>query len=102
MTNSDDANVGKSEAIVGKSVEEIEQESSNRVNSPVQGEGRHDSAGPLLIPGLASGGTTGAGGSGGVNGMGVGLPGVMGALLTHDEVGTTDGRGSKDTDTSEE
>ena len=95
MTNSDDA-------IVGKSVEEIEQESGNRVNSPVQGEQRHDAVGSVLIPGLATGGMTGAGGTGSVNGMGAGLPGVVSGLVTREEVGPTDGRGDKDKDSSEE
>jgi hypothetical protein len=89
MTNSDDA-------VVGKSVEEIEQESGNRVNSSVQGEHRGDVGGPVLVPGAV------AGGAGTVTGLGAGLPGVVGAQLTREEVGPSDGRGDRDKDSSEE
>ncbi|MBB5232677.1 hypothetical protein [Deinococcus budaensis] len=44
------------DAPLGKSVEEVEQDSSNRVNSPVEGEQLQDEAGalPAIVNGNAS------------------------------------------------
>ena len=90
--------------IVGKSVEEIEAETGNRVNSPVSGEDRRDGTGTVLIP-AASGqlgvGQTGAGALGG-------LPGIIGTELADDGSGTAGaGKGhrgdtDRDLDSSEE
>ena len=43
MTNPEDV-------IVGKSLEEVEANNTNRVNSPVPGEDRRDDNVPILIP----------------------------------------------------
>ena len=79
--------------IIGKSVEEIESESGNRVNSPVEGEGRRDSTNTVLVPAVNPPGT-------GVTSAGVvgRLPGVIGTGLTEDRAGTEDGRGGKKSD----
>lgn len=45
---------------LGKSVEEIEQETGNRVNSPVEGEAvRHMQDQTLVVPAVVNGNTTG-------------------------------------------
>ena len=79
--------------IIGKSVEEIESESGNRVNSPLEGEAHRDDADTVMVPAVNSPGT-------GVTGAGVlgGLPGVIGTGLTDDRAGTEDGRGGKKSD----
>ena len=84
--------------IIGKSVEEIESESGNRVNSPVEGEAHRDSTDTVLVPAVNPPGT-------GVTGAGVvgGLPGVIGSEvigtgLTEDRAGSADGRGGKKSD----
>ena len=89
--------------IIGRSVEEIESESSNRVNSPLEGEAHQDAADTVLIPAVNSPGTglTGTG----VAGPGVmgGLPGILGSELADDGLinkgaGSEDGRGGKRSD----
>lgn len=99
MTNSDGQDV-----IVGKSVEEIEADSSNRVNSPVEGENRRDDADTMIpaVPlGVASSGITGAGTAGG--GL-VGVIAVAGSAdgLTDHSSGADDGREQNQRDSSEE
>jgi hypothetical protein len=90
--------------IVGKSVEEIEAETSNRVNSPVQGEDRHADAGTVLVPavgGQVGNGQMGAGSLGG-------LPGIIGTELQDDGSGAGhagknhSGHPDRDLDSSEE
>ncbi len=86
--------------IVGKSVEEIEAETGNRVNSPVSGEDKRDGTGTVLIP-AASGqlgvGQTGAGALGG-------LPGIIGTELEDDGTGRSvkGHHADRDLDSSEE
>ena len=94
--------------IIGKSVEEIESASANRVNSPLEGEAHRDAADTVLIPAVNSPGTglTGTG----VAGPGVmgGLPGILGTELVNDgptddgltggRGGSEDGRGGKSSD----
>ncbi|GGJ86124.1 hypothetical protein [Deinococcus aquiradiocola] len=85
--------------IVGRSVEEIEAETGNRVNSPVQSEDRQGGAadtGPVLVPAAVQSG------AGSVTGVGAGIPGVISGDLTRDDTGSHDGRGGKETDSSEE
>ena len=88
--------------IIGKSVEEIESQSGNRVNSPIEGEAHKDAADTVLVPAVNSPGT-------GLTGTGVAGPGVMGGLpgilgtelndgLTGDRAGSEDGRGGKSSD----
>ncbi len=69
--------------IIGKSVEEIESESGNRVNSPLEGEAHRDAADTVLVPAVNSPGTglTGAGVAG--PGMMGGLPGILGTELVN-------------------
>ena len=79
--------------IIGKSVEEIESESGNRVNSPVEGEAHRDSTDTVLVPAVNPPGT-------GVTGAGVvgGLPGLIGTDLSDDRAGSEDGHGGKKSD----
>ncbi|WP_424951361.1 hypothetical protein [Deinococcus sp.] len=67
--------------IVGKSVEEIEGESGNRVNSPVPGEDHREDVGAVLIP--AAGGQMGVGQTA-AGTLGV-LPGVIGTERRNDD-----------------
>jgi hypothetical protein len=83
---------------LGKSVEEVEQESSNRTNSSVTGENR-DTDDVGILPAVAP--------VGGVAGSGVssGVPAVVvnpGLLTDASESGADDGRNNKDRDSSEE
>lgn len=111
MTNPEDV-------IVGKSVEEIESESGNRVNSPVDGEARRDATDTVLTPalnpagagvmgtgalGAAAIGTTGAGGAGAGAGAGAlaGLTGVFGTEADRDAL-KDDQAGDRDNGSSEE
>ena len=66
--------------IVGRSVEEIEAETGNRVNSPVSGEDQRDDAGTVLVP-VVSGQPGGQVGGAGALG---GLPGIIGTELGDD------------------
>ncbi|MGY2894112.1 hypothetical protein [Deinococcus sp. UYEF24] len=89
--------------IVGKSVEEIEAETGNRVNSPVPTEERQDNAGTVLVPAVAgqpNGGQLGGGALGG-------LPGIIGTELGDDGTGTGTAKGhrnhtDRDRESSEE
>jgi hypothetical protein len=92
------------DVIVGKSVEEIEAETGNRTNSPVQGEDRQGDNGTVLIPvvgGQLGGERVGAGALGG-------LPGIIGTELGDDGSGverSAEGRTAhtdRDLDSSEE
>ena len=94
--------------IVGKSVEEIEAETGNRVNSSVGGEGRRDDAGTVLVPAASGEFGTGQAGAGTVVGTGAlgGLPGIIGTELGDDGSGRP-GKGhhdhaDRDLDSSEE
>ena len=71
--------------IVGRSVEEIEADSGNRVNSSVPGEAHHDAV-PVLIP--AGGGQLGGQIGTGQAGVLGGLPGIIGTELEDDGSGT--------------
>ena len=83
--------------IVGKSVEEIEAENGNRVNSPEAGENRRDLTDTVLIPannGLLGGGQAGSGLAG--------LPGVFGTELLDQDGAETNRHRDADRDSSEE
>lgn len=95
------------DAPLGKSVEEIEREGGNLVNSPVPGENRHeDGALPVVIPPAVAGTGVGAPLVGGVAGTGSALP-AAGLLVTGDrgliEEGgdADDGRARENRDSSE-
>jgi hypothetical protein len=111
------------DVIVGKSVEEIENESGNRVNSAVEGEARRDTGGTVLTPinpagagvmgagvvgagvvgaGAGGAGSTGAGGAGAGTGALGGLPGVFGTEAGRDATDADDRRGDRDNGSSEE
>ena len=82
------------DAPLGKSVEEIDNESGNRVNSPVEGEVRReqqdqDGLVPIAIPGNAGGGAMPA----------VGVP--QGGLVERG-AGADDGRSTTSRDSTEE
>lgn len=84
---------------LGKSVEEVEQDSSNRVNSPVSSEERRDEDGIGIVPAVAP--------IGGVAGTGVtsGVPAAIinpGGMVDADQAGADDGRNNVDRDSSEE
>lgn len=83
--------------IVGKSVEEIEAESSNRVNSPVAGEDHRDVSDTVLIPtasGPLGGGQAGAGLAG--------LPGLFGTEVRDQDGNEVNSGRDADRDSSEE
>jgi len=83
--------------IVGRSVEEIEAENSNRVNSPKAGEDRRDLQDTVLIPannGLLGGGQVGSGLAG--------LPGVFGTEVLDQDGSEANSRRDADRDSSEE
>jgi hypothetical protein len=111
------------DVIVGKSVEEVESESGNRVNSPVEGEARRGANDTVLTPinpagagvmgagvvgagvvgsGAVGAGSTGAGGAGAGTGALGGLPGVFGTEAERDAVDADAHRGDRDIDSSEE
>ncbi|WP_407570063.1 hypothetical protein [Deinococcus altitudinis] len=77
--------------IVGKSVEEIEAETGNRVNSPVPTEDRRNDAGTVMVPAVA-GQTNGGQFGGGALG---GLPGIIGTELGDDGSGTGGAKGHR-------
>lgn len=84
---------------LGKSVEEVEQDSSNRVNSPVSSEDRRDDDGVGILPAVAP--------VGGVAGTGItsGVPAAIinpGGMVDADQAGANDGHNNKDRDSSEE
>ena len=82
--------------IVGKSVEEIEAENSNRVNSSTAGEDRRDLQDTVLIP--ANNGPLG-----GQVGSGLaGLPGVFGTETRDQDGSEVNSRRDADRDSSEE
>lgn len=88
--------------IVGRSVEEIEADSGNRVNSSVPGEAHHDAV-PVLIP--AGGGQLGGQMGTGQAGVLGGLPGIIGTEGKADGMGagrSLKGHTDHDLDTSEE
>ncbi len=81
---------------LGKSVEEVEQEGQNLVNSPVDSEDRRrrDESVPAIIPPFNQGGQIGSN-------FGVGVaavPGLVGNLVGGDEGGADDGRNDKEED----
>ncbi len=89
MTNPEDV-------IVGKSLEEVEADNTNRVNSPVPGEDRRDDNVPILIPagGGQLGGQMGTGQAGALGG----LPGIFGTEAREDGADTQ----SRDNDQTSE
>lgn len=76
---------------LGKSVEEVEQESGNVANSPVGGESvRHDQDSTLVVPAVVNSNTSG-------------IPAVLNAdALVEDGSGAADGRRRENRDSSEE
>ncbi|WP_425147930.1 hypothetical protein [Deinococcus sp.] len=97
------------QGIVGKSVEELEDESGNRVNSPIPGENRHDE-GEVMIPaiplGTASSGVVSPAPLvvGGIRGAAAGEKDeVSGVGMLVDQSGQADdGRNDHQRDSSEE
>lgn len=94
------------DAPLGKSVEEIEREGGNLVNSPVQGEDRRGDDGvPLAVPLGIAGSGVGAPVAGNFNGSQVlptaGLIGTDAGLRTGEGSGADDGRAQDNRDSSE-
>ena len=81
-------------APLGKSVEEVEQDSQNQVNSPVDGEDlqRGEDRVPAVLPAYNQGGLPG--GNFGV----AAVPGLIGNLVGGDAAGPDDGRNDKEED----
>jgi hypothetical protein len=87
---------------LGKSVEEIEQDSGNLVNSPVEGEQRRDSD-ATFVPAIANGNASGIPGTG--IGTASGVPAILHTNLLRDVEATNtanDGTTRENRDSSEE
>jgi len=93
------------DAPLGRSVEEIEREGGNLVNSPVQGEDRRDDGLPLAVPLGVAGTGVGAPVAGNFNGSQVlptaGLIGTDSGLRTQEGSDADDGRAHENRDSSE-
>ncbi len=75
---------------LGKSVEEVENDSGNRVNSPVEGERvRHDQDGAAVLPTVVNGTTSGV------------VPAVLDSDELVDDGGAHDDARRRNTETSE-
>ena len=76
---------------LGKSVEEVEQDSGNAANSPAEGETvRHDQDSTLVVPAVVNSNTSG-------------VPAVLNpTALVEDGGGADDGRGRENRDSSEQ
>ncbi len=87
---------------LGKSVEEVEQDAGNRVNSPVEGEERRDND-ETFVPAIANGNASGVPGI--VGGTAGGVPAILHTNLLAGVDGkdsTNDGRTRENRDISEE